>query len=155
MKVFEVMTPIVITIKKDSTILNAMKIMKDKDVGFLIIEEDNKPIGVITDRDIVLTLAKEISPNTNISKVMKKYVITVNLNEDISNASDIMGYMQVRRLVVVNDSEDIVGILSLTDLARCPLTDEIALETMIEISYTYPTKKVENDKIYQTNAFIF
>ena len=155
MKVFEVMTTTVITINKDATILDAMKIMKDKEVGFLVIEDDKKAIGVITDRDIVLSLAKEISPNTNISKIMKKYVITVNLNEDVSNASDIMGYMQVKRLVVINENDDIVGVLSLTDLARCPLTEEIALETLIEISYTYPTKYLETDNLFQISAYIF
>lgn len=155
MKVSEVMTTKVISIKKDDTILNAMKVMKEKDVGFLIVEENKKALGVITDRDIVLALAKEISTNTNISKIMKKYVITVNLNEEISNASDVMGYMQVHRLVVTNDTDEIVGILSLTDLARHPLTEEVALETLIEISYSYPTKYLETDNILQTNAYIF
>lgn len=155
MKVSEVMTTKVISIKKDDTILNAMKVMREKDVGFLIVEENKKALGVITDRDIVLALAKEISTNTNISKIMKKYVITVNLNEEISNASDVMGYMQVHRLVVTNDTDEIVGILSLTDLARHPLTEEVALETLIEISYSYPTKYLETDNILQTNAYIF
>ena len=155
MKVSEVMTTKVISIKKDDTILYAMKVMKEKDVGFLIVEENKKALGVITDRDIVLALAKEISTNTNISKIMKKYVITVNLNEEISNASDVMGYMQVHRLVVTNDLDEIVGILSLTDLARHPLTEEVALETLIEISYSYPTKYLETDNILQTNAYIF
>lgn len=155
MKVLEVMTAKVISIEKDNTILDAMKVMTDKDVGFLIIEENKKALGVITDRDIIISLSKEISSNTNISKIMKKYVITVNQNEDISKASDIMGYMQVRRLVVTNDDGEIVGVLSLTDLAMNTLTEEIALETMIEISYTYPTKNMESDNIFQTNAYIF
>ena len=80
MKVFEVMTKQVVTIKKEKTILEAMKIMRDKDIGFLIIEENDEAIGVITDRDIVLSLSKEIKTTTPINKIMKKYIITIYYN---------------------------------------------------------------------------
>ena len=63
MKVSDVMKKDIITITKEATILEAIKIMKDKNIGFLIIKENNEAIGVITDRDIVLILAKEISIN--------------------------------------------------------------------------------------------
>ena len=155
MKVLEIMTARVISTKKESSILDVMKLMKDKNVGFVVIEEDKEAIGVITDRDIVLSLSKEISYHTNITKVMKKYVISVNEKTAIDEASDIMGYMQVRRLVVVNDQNQIVGILSLSDLAKSTPTEQIALDTLIEISYDYPTRNLENDKIFQISAYIF
>ena len=66
-----------------------------------------------------------------------------------------MGYMQVRRLVVVNDQNKIVGVLSLSDLAKTIPTEQIALDTLIEISYDYPTRNLENDKIFQISAYIF
>lgn len=154
MKVYEVMTTNVISIKKDSTILDAIKKMKDKDVGFLIIEENKEALGIITDRDIVIALAKEISTNTNITKIMKKYVITVNQNEEIEKASDIMGYMQIKRLVATNDENKITGVLSISDILRYPFLEECALETIVEISYNYSTKNNEYDKTLQTNAFI-
>ena len=155
MKVLEVMTARVISTKKESSILDVMKTMKDKNVGFVVIEEDKEAIGVITDRDIVLSLSKEISYNTNITKIMKKYVISVNEKTSVDEASDIMGYMQVRRLVVVNDQNKIVGVLSLSDLVKCTSTEQIALDTLIEISYDYPTRNLENDKIFQISAYIF
>lgn len=155
MKVLEIMTARVISVKKESSILDVMKLMKDKNVGFVVIEEEKEAIGVITDRDIVLSLSKEISYNTNITKIMKKYVISINEKTPVDEASDIMGYMQVRRLVVVNDQNKIVGVLSLSDLAKCTSTEEIALETLIEISYDYPTRNFENDNIFQISAHIF
>lgn len=155
MKVFEVMTKQVFTVKKESNILDVIKIMRDKNIGFLIVEENQEAIGVITDRDIILSLAKEISTNTNITKIMKKYVITINEAAEIETASDVMGYMQVKRLVVVNDLNKITGVISITDLLRHPLLEECALETMIEISYNYSTTNFSNDKQLQTNAFIF
>ena len=155
MKVSEVMTARVISTKKESSILDVMKLMKDKNVGFVVIEENKEAIGVITDRDIVLALSKEISHHTNITKIMKKYVISINEKIPVSEASDIMGYMQVRRLVVLNDQNKIVGVLSLSDLAKCTLTEEFALETLIEISYDYPTRNYENDNLFQISAYIF
>ena len=155
MKVFDVMKSNVFTLKKENTILDVMKIMKEKDIGFVIIEENNEAIGIITDRDIVLSLAKEISVNTAIAKIMKKYVITIKETDDVTTASDMMGYMQVRRLVVTNDDNKITGVISITDLLRHSLTEESALEAMIEISYNYSTKDESNDILLQTKAFIF
>ena len=100
MKVNEVMSKNVIAVKKESTILDVMKLMREKNIGFIVISIDDSPIGVITDRDIVIALSKEISTSTQIMKIMKKYVITIKENVDVSEASDVMGYMQVRRLVV-------------------------------------------------------
>ena len=155
MKVSDVMKKDIITITKDTTILQTMKIMREKNIGFLIIEENNEAIGVITDRDIVLALSKEISTNTTILKVMKKYVITINCDDDISIASDMMGYMQVRRLVVVDKNNEVCGVLSLTDLATNPQTENLALETLIEISYNFPTKIDKTQDLLQVSAYIF
>ena len=155
MKVLDVMNKKVVTIKKDTSILDAMKVMRERNVGFLIIEEDNEALGIITDRDIVLILSKEISINTQVHKVMKKYVITIDEESEASIASDMMGYMQIRRLVVINKDNKIHGVISLSDLASTSQTEELALEALIEISYNYPTNTDEVDKFLQVSAYIF
>ena len=71
MKLFEAMNKNVITVKKEVTILDVMRLMREKEIGFIIIEEDNEAVGVITDRDIVLSLSREISLTTPINKIMK------------------------------------------------------------------------------------
>ena len=154
MKVIDVMSSNVITVTKETSILEVMKKMKEENVGFIVISENEEAIGVITDRDIVLSLSKEIQTTTQIQKIMKKYVITIKSDTFVSEASDLMGYMQVRRLVVVDDNNKIVGVLSVTDLLKHQLTEEYALETMIEISYNYPTKSLNPDEIFKTNAYI-
>lgn len=154
MKAIDVMSSNVITVTKEASILEVMKKMKEENVGFIVISEDEEAIGVITDRDIVLSLSKEIQTTTQIQKIMKKYVITIKSDTFVSEASDLMGYMQVRRLVVVDDNNKIVGVLSVTDLLKHQLTEEYALETMIEISYNYPTKSLNPDEIFKTNAYI-
>ena len=155
MKVIEVMSKNVVSVKKESSILDVMRLMREKNVGFVVIEEEDNPIGVITDRDIIISLSKELSVSTQIIKIMKKYVITIKDDKEISEASDLMGYMQVRRLVVVNESNKLVGVLSVTDLLKHQLTEEFALETMIEISYNFPTNSDEQTEIFKTNAYIF
>lgn len=155
MKVNDVMTKDVITLKKDDTILDACKLMRDKDVGFLIIEENNEALGIITDRDIVLTLSKQLSLDTKITKVMKKYVISINEKDELAKATDMMGYMQVKRLVVVNDEGKIKGVLSISDLLRYPLSEDLAMDALIEISYNYPTNSEILNPIFQTSAYIF
>ena len=154
MKLFEAMNKNVITVKKEVTILDVMRLMREKEIGFIIIEEDNEAVGVITDRDIVLSLSREISLTTPINKIMKKYVITASEETELEKATDIMGYMQIRRLVVVNIENKIVGILSTTDLLSNPLTENLALDTLIEISYNFPTKCEETEGLLQTNVFI-
>ena len=154
MKLFEAMNKNVITVKKEVTILDVMKLMREKEIGFIIVEEDNEAVGVITDRDIVLSLSREISLTTPINKIMKKYVITASEETELEKATDIMGYMQIRRLVVVNNENKIVGILSTTDLLSNPLTENLALDTLIEISYNFPTKCEETEGLLQTNVFI-
>lgn len=154
MKLFETMNKNVITVKKEVTILDVMRLMREKEIGFIIIEEDNEAVGVITDRDIVLSLSREISLTTPINKIMKKYVITASEETELEKATDIMGYMQIRRLVVVNNENKIVGILSTTDLLSNPLTENLALDTLIEISYNFPTKCEETEGLLQTNVFI-
>ena len=154
MKLFEAVNKNVITVKKEVTILDVMRLMREKEIGFIIIEEDNEAVGVITDRDIVLSLSREISLTTPINKIMKKYVITASEETELEKATDIMGYMQIRRLVVVNNENKIVGILSTTDLLSNPLTENLALDTLIEISYNFPTKCEEIEGLLQTNVFI-
>ena len=154
MKLFEAMNKNVITVKKEVTILDVMRLMREKEIGFIIIEEDNEAVGVITDRDIVLSLSRELSITTPINKIMKKYVITASEETELEKATDIMGYMQIRRLVVVNNENKIVGILSTTDLLSNPLTENLALDTLIEISYNFSTKCEETEGLLQTNVFI-
>ena len=154
MKLFEAMNKNVITVKKEVTILDVMRLMREKEIGFIIIEENNEAVGVITDRDIVLSLSRELSVTTPINKIMKKYVITASEETELEKATDIMGYMQIRRLVVVNNENKIVGILSTTDLLSNPLTENLALDTLIEISYNFPTKCEETEGLLQTNVFI-
>ena len=143
MKVYELMQKNVFTVKPTDSIKKTIEKMKLYNLGFIVIEEDKIPLGVITDRDLVFVIDREINLNTPIEKVMKKYVVTINQNDDISDASDIMGYLQIRRLVVTNDFGKITGVISVADLVKNVFSEEYGYEAITEISYDFSSK---NDK---------
>ena len=155
MKVYEIMSSNVITITQDKTILDTMKIMKNKNVDFLIIVDEEKIIGSITAWDIILNLSKELSSSTSIKKIMKKYVLTINENIDVIEASDLMGRCLTKKLAVINDEKNLVGVLTLSDIAKNELTEEYALDALIEISCANSTNYNSFDNIEQISAFIF
>lgn len=134
------MSPHVQVLVPTSTIMDACKKMRETDCGFLVIVDQKKHIvGVITDRDIVLKLAQGYALDTTVQDVMKKNVVTINQEALPEDASDIMGNMQIKRLVVVDAQHQLVGVLSLSDLARNVLLEEYALEALTEISYDLST----------------
>jgi CBS domain-containing protein len=134
MKVYEIMSSNVITINQDSTILDAMKLMKKHNISFLIITLDDKILGSISEHDIFLNLTKELSTSTSIGKIMKKYVLTIGEDDDIIEASDLMARCLTTKLAVIDNDRNLVGVLTLSDIAKNEMTEEYALDALIEIS---------------------
>ena len=153
MKIYEIMQKNVYTVAPSDSIQKTIKLMKDMNLGFVVILENKIPVGVITDRDLLLVLEREINLNTPIQKVMKKYVVTINQNDDISDASDIMGYLQIRRLVVTNDFGQLTGVITVADLVRNVFSEEYGYEAITEISYDFSTKNDQDDNICQISAY--
>lgn len=155
MRVHEIMSNNVITISKDISILEAMNVMKINNISFLIISEENKILGCITEHDIFLNLTKELSTSTKIEKIMKKYVLTVNQNDDVIEASDLMARCLTTKLAVIDNERNLVGVLTLSDIAKNEFTEEYAFDTLIEISQLNSTRNLQFDKQEQISAFIF
>ena len=120
MKVKDIMTSGVETIAPDSTLRQAARKMGDLKVGSLLITEDSKILGIITDRDIAcFAVAMGHDANsTPVQKVMTKDVITCFADQDIGDAAHLMESRALRRLAVVNGDNTMAGFLSVDDLAR-------------------------------------
>ena len=117
MQVKDVMTAEVKSLNPNATVQEAAELMKKFNIGALLISENEKPIGILTDRDIVLRLvAENISSESKIRDFMSQSPITTSPGTDIHHAASIMSEHQVRRLPVVQDSK-LVGIVTLGDLA--------------------------------------
>lgn len=117
-KLRDIMTTSVSTIKNSDTIRDAAKIMKDLNVGSVpVCDNTNKPVGMLTDRDIVLnSVSMGKNNDQNVEDVMTRNVITASADTDIHEAAKIMAQNQIRRLPVVENNK-LVGIVSIGDLA--------------------------------------
>jgi CBS domain-containing protein len=118
MHIKEVMTEQVRTIGPDATLRDAAKNLAELDSGVLPVEENDRLIGMITDRDIVIrAVAKGISPDAKVRDVMSPHVKYCYDDEDIDDVASNMAEIQLRRLPVINREKRLVGIVSLADLA--------------------------------------
>jgi CBS domain-containing protein len=119
MQVREVMNKNVTLASPKDTIETAAKLMAAQDCGSLPVGENDRLVGIITDRDIVVRgLAKGSSASqTTVGEVMSPGIKYVYEDEPAAAAADSMSKLQVRRLPVLNRSKRLVGIVSLGDLA--------------------------------------
>jgi CBS domain-containing protein len=133
MKVSEVMTADVKIADPSRTIQDAAKLMDKSDCGSLPVGENDRLIGMITDRDIVIrAVAAGLPPSTPIREVMSSDVKYCFEDEDLEEVADNMGDIQLRRLPVLNADKRIVGIVSIGDVARSD--EECAGEALASIA---------------------
>jgi CBS domain-containing protein len=137
MQVNEVMTPAVECVRPNDSIAAAAQKMKELDVGALpICGDDDRLVGMITDRDItVRATAGCCDPlGTCIRDVMTPGIIYVFEDQDVAEAAQLMKENQVRRLPVLNRDKRLVGIVSLGDLAVDTGDEELAGATLEAVS---------------------
>lgn len=136
MKVKDIMTSRFETIEATQSLEDAAKKMSSLGVGILPVEEGNEIIGLVTDRDIVVRgLAEEKDPTlTSISEVMSSNLIWCYQDDDIEKAGKLMEERKVRRLLVCDQNDVPVGILSLGDLAAKTHQEKFSGEVLEYIS---------------------
>lgn len=118
MKVSEAMTSDVHTVRPDQTIQQAARLMADLDAGVVPVEENDRLIGMLTDRDIaVRAVAQGKKPDTPVREAMTAEVRYCYDDEDCAVVAQMMGELQIRRLPVINRDKRLVGIVSLGDLS--------------------------------------
>ena len=123
MKVKDLMTSHICCVSPDMSIENASKLMSGADIGIVPVCDSGGIVGIITDRDIITRgISKGLSHNDKVEKIMTKSVVSITPDADVKEAVKIMSDKQVRRLPVVMGSE-IVGMLSVGDIARCGKLD--------------------------------
>ncbi len=118
MRVRDAMTRDVQTVSPDQSIAEAARIMADIDAGAVPVGENDRLVGMLTDRDIAIrAVAGRKSPDTKVRAVMTRDVKYCFDDEDIEHVAANMGDIQVRRLPVMNREKRLVGIVSLGDIA--------------------------------------
>lgn len=116
----DVMSPNFKWMAPDSPVSQVAQAMRDMDIGFMPLAENDKMIGMVTDRDItVRAIAEGKDPaNTAAREVMTPKTYYCYDDQDVEEVCNNMGEIQVRRLPVVNRDKRLVGIVSLGDLAQ-------------------------------------
>lgn len=116
MKITEGLRKTGLSVAPDSTLRQAAELMESEAVGALAVVEDDRPVGIVTDRDLVRrAVAAGVAPDARIDSVMSSPVITIDADADLREAFAIFEQKAVRRLVVQRDGR-FVGILSADDL---------------------------------------
>ena len=117
-KISEVMTTNVKVVRPDETVQNAARMMADMDVGAIPVCDGTKLLGMVTDRDItVRATAEGRGGETKVSEVMTRDVVWCTEDDDTQEVLDRMAASQVRRIPVVDQDKNLVGIVALGDLA--------------------------------------
>jgi CBS domain-containing protein len=118
MKVREAMTQDVRLVKPDQAISEAARLMAELDIGALPVQENDRLVGMITDRDIaVRAVAHGRGPDTKVADVMSREVKYCFEDQSIDEVTQNMGELRIRRLPVLTRDKRLIGILSLGDLA--------------------------------------
>ena len=118
MKVSKCMTRDVQLATPTQSIRDAARMMLELDAGALPVQQDDRLVGMITDRDIALrAVAAGKSPETPIREIMTREVLYCYDDQELKDIARNMGEVKVRRLPVLNRDKRLVGILSLGDLA--------------------------------------
>ncbi|HEY0682691.1 MAG TPA: CBS domain-containing protein [Steroidobacter sp.] len=118
MKIRDCMTRDVRMVRPDQSIREAAHLMAELDIGALPVQDNDRLVGMITDRDIaVRAVAEGRGADTRISDVMTNEIKYCYEDQDIDEVTRNMGEQRLRRLPVMNRDKRLVGILSLGDLA--------------------------------------
>ena len=135
-----------ICIERSSSLNNAAKLMRNHHVGGLVVIEangKNKPVGMLTDRDIVMsTIAGNLPPSTKVENVMSKNPVTVLASSGIADVIDHMAAEGIRRIIVVDDSGNACGLVSTDDVLQLVAREIYSLGQLV-------AREITNEKVHR------
>jgi len=138
-KCSDVMTRDLVTATSSDTVVEVAQLMKREDIGpVLIVENDESKtlVGIVTDRDLVLKVIAEgqDAKATRVGDVMSKKLVTCRADDDIEVAMQAMAQFQLRRIPVVGENMELLGIISQADVATRVDAPSKTAEVVKEIS---------------------
>jgi len=136
MKVNEIMTRRAECTRPDATLQEAAERMRSLDIGALPVCEEQRLVGMLTDRDIALrSVAAGHDPrHDHVADAMTPHVVYCFEDQDVTEAAELMKTRQIRRLPVLRRNKQLAGIVSLGDLAVEEGNEQLAGEALEAIS---------------------
>ena len=113
------------TLSSNNTVRQALQLMADKNIGAIVIKDQDKLIGIFSERDYArkVVLKGKNSTDTKLSEVMSKEVITISSDMQIDACMQLMTDKRVRHLPVVNNGK-LIGIISIGDVVRLMIDEQ-------------------------------
>ena len=140
MKNSDIMTKDLIYSRPSDMVSDVAQLMKEEDIGPVLIVDDSNDgkrlVGIVTDRDLAIKVVGEGSDpqNTRVEDVMTESLVTVRASDDVQSAMQAMAQNQLRRIPVVDDNGQLVGIISQADVATRLNEPQSTAEVVKEIS---------------------
>ena len=135
MKVSEVMVRDPVKVSPDAPCGHLARLMRDKGIGSVVVVENGKPVGIVTERDLVhRVMAASMNPDgCTAAQISSRPVVAISVHTDVEMAVDTINEYRIRRLVVVDDHDKVAGILTTDDLAKKlrEMSEELAVKLMI------------------------
>jgi predicted transcriptional regulator len=134
MQVSEVMHKGVNTVQIHDSIKKVAALMKREDIGAVPVYKNERPVGFVTDRDIVVTcIAQGHLADDPISHAMSPDIVSVHEHDDLDLATHLMRKKQVSRLLVVDEGDRPVGMLTLQDISKFSIDDGLKAKVITDI----------------------
>jgi len=114
----DIMAKALISVNPATTALQIAKMMEQSGIGAILVKENENLVGIVTDRDFATKIAANNLPfDTPVQKIMSSPLITINHDEPISAAAEMMTSKKIRKLAV-SDNGNIIGLITSTDLVN-------------------------------------
>jgi len=130
----DIMTRNVKTVRTDDSVLSVVRKMNKFRIGSLIVTNNGRPVGIITERDILEKIVEQrLDPEAVLARhIMSSPLVTIDPNTPVEDAARLMAEKQIKRLAVVEDDK-LVGIVSSTDIMRASPTHISILEELLRV----------------------
>jgi CBS domain-containing protein len=146
LKIEDIMVETVITVEADATVMKAVKVMNENEIGCLVITRKGRAVGILTERDLLKrVIGKSLNPaKTKVRDIMTKPLIAGYPDMDLEDATRLMFEKKIKKLPVV-DNGRLKGLITLTDVARFqPQMIKILKKLSDHVSAPQRMKKVMN-----------
>ena len=115
----------IFTISPESTVLEAISLMADKGIGALVVTDQDKVVGILSERDYTrkIILMERTSKETTVSEIMTAKVLTVTKSNSVEDCLNLMTDRHLRHLPVV-ENDKLIGLISIGDLVKVVMEDQ-------------------------------
>jgi len=134
MSLKDVIVEEVITVKPDTKVKDAVKLMNENEIGCLVVKKNGKPIGIITERDILKKIVYQSKnpEQVRVLEVMSEPLVVGKVDMDLEEAARLMLKRNVKKLPIV-EGEKLVGLITLTDIVRVDHVEDMLIEIIKQL----------------------